>query len=323
MISDSVFAGLDNKVEELVSKGHRPSTARTYASVQHRYLRFCSTYGLSPLPATEHNILRFIAHLSHSITHASMLVYLSAVRALHIQYSLPPPSLTAPRIKLALKALSNLSPEVKQALPITFPIMQGFLAHLSSSLEDLSLWACMSSLFFGCRRAGELAPSRVQLAAGEPYPLVRDLVFLNAPKAILLYLARTKTTPHGLTVVLGCSGHKVCAYCAIIRYFHARGIVNTTNIVSPLFMINGSPMTKEYLIARQNVLLKVNGIDHRGYTPHSYRSGSATTLALNGVSEGIIQKTGAWRSLCYRRYIRHSVEAQAKVAQMHVSPFSF
>ncbi len=310
------------RVEELVNKGHRPSTARTYASIQHRYLRFCSTYDLIPLPATEHNILRFIAHLSHSITHSSILVYLSAVRALHVQHDLPHPTLTAPRIKLALKALSNLSPEVKQALPITFPIMQAFLGKLGNSLEDLSLWACMTSLFFGCRRAGELAPSGVQLAQGDPYPMVKDLVFSTAPKAALLYLSRTKTTPHGLTVILGCSGHRVCAYCTLVKYMHLRGVVNTTNIVLPLFMIAGQPMTKEYLLARQNALLRVNGIDCKGYTPHSYRSGCATTLSLNGVNEGIIQKTGVWKSLCYRRYIRQSVVAQASVAKMLVSPFN-
>ena len=309
------------RVEELVNKGHRPATARTYASIQHRYLRFCSTYALIPLPASEHNILRFIAHLSHSLTHSSILVYLSAVRALHVQYTLPPPTLTAPRIKLALKALSQLSPEVKQALPITFPIMQAFMSKLNDSLEDLSLWACMTSLFFGCRRAGELAPSGAQLAQGEPYPRVKDLVFSTAPQAALLYLSRTKTTPHGLTVILGCSGHKVCAYCALVKYLYVRGIVNTTNIFQPLFMVSGQPMTKEYLLARQNVLLRLNGIDCKGYTPHSYRSGCATTLALNGVNEAIIQKTGVWKSLCYRRYIRQSVVAQAKVAQMLVSPY--
>lgn len=300
----------------MVRLGHRPSTARTYASVQQRYLKFCTAYNLLPLPATEHNILRYIAHISQHITHSSVLVYLSAIRSLHVTYSFPPPSLTAPRIKLVLKALSNLSPEVNQALPITFPIMQAFMDKLHWSYNDFCFWSCITCLYYGCRRAGELAPSREQQSSGDPYPLVQDVTFTQSPKAALIHLARTKTTPHGLTVVLGCSGHRVCAYCALIRYLAVRGISNTTKCPQPLFLISGGPMTKEFLIAKQNALLSAIGISPKGYTPHSYRSGSATTLALNGVNESIIQKTGAWRSLCYRRYIRDSIQAQAAVAQL-------
>ncbi len=309
-------------MEDLVKKGHRPSTARTYASIQHKYLHFCSTYNLPPLPATEHNILRYIAHISQTISHSSVNVYLAAVRALHITYALPPPTLTAPRIKLALKALANMEPEVRQAYPITFPIMQAFMQKVTNSLEDLCLWSCMTALYFGCRRAGELAPSRSQLADGAPYPRVLDLTFVSSPKAAILQLHRTKTTPHGLMVVLGCSDNPVCAYCALIQYVNARGVTNTCNNFQPLFSMYGMPMTKEYLMARQSHLLLVNGINPKGYTPHSYRSGAATSLAINGVQEGIIQKTGAWKSMCYRRYIRDNLVAQAKVAKLfppHIS----
>ena len=311
-------------MEELIQSGHRPSTARTYASVHRKYYRFCSTYGLIPLPASEMHVLRFIAHLSQSISYNSMQVYLSALRALHIYHSLPPPPLTTPRIQLVLKALSHLAPEVKQSLPITFAIMQGFQARLSATLENDSLWACMTSLFFGCRRAGELVPSREQLSMGTPYPRVSDLSFITAPvPAALLTIARTKTTPYGCTIVYGCSGHKVCPYCALVTYMNVRGIKCTTYCQLPLFVVaNGEIMSKEYLMNRQKVLLVSMGLSSQGFTPHSYRSGSATQLALNGIAEFRIQKLGLWKSSCYKRYIRESVQTRAKVAEMFVPPSS-
>ena len=85
------FAGLDAQVMDMVRSGHRPSTVRTYSSVQQRYYKFCGAYSLQPLPATEINILRFIAYISSTVSYNSMQVYLAAIRALHIYNAMPPP----------------------------------------------------------------------------------------------------------------------------------------------------------------------------------------------------------------------------------------
>ena len=85
------IAGLDAQVSEMVRSGHRPSTVRTYTSVQQRYLKFCSIHQIVPLPATEINILRFIAYISSTVSYNSMQVYLSAIRALHVYNAFPPP----------------------------------------------------------------------------------------------------------------------------------------------------------------------------------------------------------------------------------------
>ena len=67
---------------------------------------------------------------------------------LHVYHNLPVPLITTPRIQLALKSLSHHAPEVKQALPITFAIMQGFRKLLTNSMQDMALWTCMTVLFF-------------------------------------------------------------------------------------------------------------------------------------------------------------------------------
>ncbi len=277
-----------------------------------------------PLPASELHILRFIAYISETVSFNSMQVYLAAIRALHVYHSLPIPLLTTPRIQLALKSLSHHAPEVKQALPITFAIMKGFKSLLTSSMADMALWACMTLLFFGCRRAGEIVPSLEQMSMGFQYPKVCDVVFNTSPTvAVMVTISRTKTQPKGFTLVLGCSGSDICPYCAIVQYLSARGITQTQVNPAPLLVSNdGSPLTKDNLMHRQKVLLQMLGINTRGFTPHSYRAGGATQLALNGVSEYWIQKSGQWKSMCYRRYIRESITTQAGLTRLFVPPSS-
>ncbi len=300
-----------------------PSTTRTYSSIQRKYFTFCQKYGLIPLPASEMHILRFIAYISETVSFNSMQVYLAAIRALHVYQNLPVPLLTTPRIQLALKSLSHHAPEVKQALPITFAIMQGFRSLLAHTMEDMSLWTCMTVLFFGCRRAGEIAPSNEQMSMGFKYPRVCDLAFSPNPPAAILTISRTKTQPKGFTLVLGCSGSDICPYCALVKYLSARGITDTQVNPGPLFVLNdGSPLNKDYLMSRQKVLLHTLGINSKGFTPHSYRSGGATQLALNGVSEFWVQKSGQWKSMCYRRYIRESITTQAGLTRLFVPPSS-
>ena len=249
-----------------------------------------------------------------------MQVYLAAIRALHVYKDLPVPLLTTPRIQLALKSLSHHAPEVKQALPITYAIMKGFKSLLTNSMEDMALWTCMTLLFFGCRRAGEIVPSNEQMSMGFHYPRVCDVVFNPNPTlAALVTISRTKTQPKGFTLVLGCSGSDICPYCALVRYLRARGITDTQINPGPLLVhIDGSPLNKDYLITRQKVLLHMLGINSKGFTPHSYRAGGATQLALNGVSEYWVQKSGQWKSMCYRRYIRESITTQASLTRLFV-----
>ena len=277
-------------------------------------------YQLQPLPATEINILRFIAYISTTVSYNSMQVYLSAIRALHVYNALPPPLITTPRIALALKSLSHVAPEVRQALPITYAIMTGFRKLLTDSVTDQALWACITCLFFGCRRAGELAPSMQQLAMGYQYPRVCDIQFVkgNTP-AVLLHISHTKTQPKGFTMILGCSGDHICPYCAMLLYLHSRGILDCGSHPGPLFVQpGGSPITKEYLYPIQSHMLQALGINPKGFTLHSYRAGGATQLSINGVHEYWIQKSGQWKSMCYRRYIRESVVTQAGLSKMFI-----
>ena len=315
-----MLAGVDARVNALLSTALRPGTQHTYTSVQNRYIRFCTLYNVTPLPASELTLLRFIAHISTTVSSNSIPVYLAAVRSLHVINSYAPPPLTAPRVQLILKSLANIAPEIKQAVPITFSLLSNMHNLISSSWDDSVLWACMMILFFGVRRAGELVPSQEQVSMGYSVPMVPDLHFVHHPApAAILRIARTKTNVHGINVILGCTGHTICPLCAIVTCLVKRGIVNTSHVNVPLFQLqSGVPMDKSYLMTRLRSFLQNLGLDPKGFTPHSCRSGGATQLALNGASEQLIQKCGQWSSLCYRRYIRESVHTIASYSKKFI-----
>ena len=63
-------------------------------------------------------------------------------------------------------------------------------------------------------------------------------------------------------------------------------------------------MTRPVFVDKIRGLLQEVGIDVSHYAGHSFCIGAATTAAVIGVSDGIIQMLGRWRSDLYTRYIR-------------------
>ncbi len=318
-LSYYVFPGLDHKIGVLLRGGYRPSTKRTYSSVQSRFCKFCSQHNLVAVPASELTILRFIAFITPKVSHNSMPVYLAAIRALHIVNGHPAPPITTPRIQLTLRSLSQTANPIKQAHPITFSIMHKFYNMLSGSQDDLTFWAGITVLFFGCLRASEIVPTVEQYEWGFLPPLVENVQFAPPPeKAVIIKVARTKTKPTGRLIVLGCSGHCVCPYCAMVTHLYSHGIRDTRCLKRPLFLLrDGSVMDKTYVRSRQSVLLAALGISPEGFTTHSYRSGSATSLTINGHFD-LITHVGDWSSLCYMRYIRSPMSALSAIASKFV-----
>ena len=94
----------------------------SYSSAQKRYLSFCETYNLPPLPLSESVTCLFAAFLAHQgLKSQSVSVYLSALRHLQITAGLPA---TWPRLKYVLKGIARVQPlPSARRLPITAAIM--------------------------------------------------------------------------------------------------------------------------------------------------------------------------------------------------------
>jgi len=283
----------------------RLNTRRTYNSAQKRYLEFCHTYKLIPLPANEQVLLLYVAFLyTQGLTHSTVQVYLAAVRSLHVFQGYGNPLEACLRLKQVVKAVHIESAPVNQKLPITFDIMSKLQTVVSNFSDGTMLWCAMLLAFFGCMRASEFT---VNAAFDKSIHIcVSDVSLIDShiPHAIV-FVKKSKTDIYnkGVSLYIGCTSNPIlCAHCSL------RQVVVGRSSESPLFMFtNGSPLSKYVFVRATRLALSLLGYPSHQYSGHSFRAGAATTAASVGMSGHEIQLLGRWRSNAYVRYIRSPI----------------
>jgi hypothetical protein len=97
----------------------------------------------SPLPAEEWTLFLFATWLADDLKAASIKVYLSAVRALHIEQGFPDPLSGCLRLQRVLKGIKRRQGSSSdKRLPITPAIFRAIYSHLDlSQYDDVMFWA--------------------------------------------------------------------------------------------------------------------------------------------------------------------------------------
>lgn len=335
-----VITDLDHDVHGLIMSAHRPSTKRTYMSAQRQYLDFCNYYSLCALPATEQTILRFLAFtqsnqrkfvcgntVSVKPKATTLSVYLSAVNSLHVLKGFKNPPISTPRIKLILKAIDEASSGPSQKAPITYELLHGMLSFIQNIPNALMWKAALTLGFFGTLRGAEYAIQYDSTGNGAlmcPPLLVSHISFgINQGVQYLhVFIPRSKTMPHGMSKVIGCSGTEVCAVCSMWQYLEFRS--TTRGQLSPqdyLFRaVDGSVLDKATLNKQIKYLAGLLSLDPRNYTSHSLRSGSATSAGVRDFSDFEIKQMGGWKSNAYTMYIRNQITHHVHFAKRIAKP---
>ena len=158
--------------------------------------------------------------------------------------------------------------------------------------------AAFSLAFHGLLRVGELvihpnSSSRVLQSS--------EVNVDRAQGAINITITYSKTDQMGRGTVLNISrvGDQTCPLDKIVAFLKVR-----PNITGPFFChFDSSPLTRYQFTAILSKAVKMLKLSNK-YTSHSFRIGASTELALRGFSSDVIQKSGRWRSSCYRSFIR-------------------
>ena len=225
------------------------NTKRTYSSAQRLFLSFCSNHNLlhdngSPCPASELTILRFIGEISDSRQASTLKVYLSAIRALHVQMGFSDPFLNRPCIPMVIKGLRRAKSTLKQPekLPITALVLYSLKLQLDlMKKDDIMLWAACCVAFFGFLRASEFTVPSSGFQPGV-HLSVADISVdaFPLPSTAFVHLSHSKTDQFGkgYSIVLARSDGHICPVAALMSYLHCRGSQD-----GPLFVFeDGSPL---------------------------------------------------------------------------------
>ncbi len=289
------------------------------------FTKFCMIYAIqAPFPVYERLLCYFATYLAkRNLAPQTIKCYLAAVRNAQIAMGLPDPrdQSSMPLLKRIQAGISRIrlqaGKSAKQTrLPITFDILRQICTAWSrSSNHNCGLLCAVATMaFFGFFRLGELLPT-----SRSTWKATTDLAWgdvavddLQSPRMIQIHLKQSKCDQSGVgaDVVVGRTGTDICPVGAITWYLRARG-----DDAGPFFLDHErQTVTKPWFVQQVRTALQDLNLPAHLYAGHSFRIGAATSAALSGVENSLIQTLGRWHSAAFLRYIRTPKSQLASVS---------
>ncbi|KAL5486580.1 hypothetical protein EMCRGX_G019082 [Ephydatia muelleri] len=219
---------------------------------------------------------------------------------MQISLGLPPPSeqSSLPMLKRVLdgirrcKVLGGKSP--RKRLPITTTVLRRIEAPLKedNALEASAFWAIAVTAFFGFFRLGELLVETEADYTPALHLSWGDVAVDVQSKAsmVKIHLKKSKCDQFGkgADILLGRTGCPLCPVAAILSFIGARR--DTPGCF--FWDQQKKPITKSRFVARLRDALSKAGYAEAEFAGHSFRIGAATSAALAGIEDSMIQALG-------------------------------
>ena len=319
------MAGLDQptleaECQQLLKEGLAPTTRSTYSSGQKRFIEFCTHLGKlgpdgSPCPAEEWTLCLFVTHLAQSVQHSTIKVYLSAVRALHIERGLPDPLVDCFRLQRVLRGVKRSRGDAKSVRhPVTDHTLLIIFKALDMNIPDHRMfWAACNLAYFGFLRSSEFTVPNLASFSKESHLSLADIAIdsYESPSCLRLHLKASKTDPFrkGCFIHIGKGNFPLCAIHSLMTYLNDRG-----DKEGPLFLYqDGRSLSRASLTDWLRRILSAAGVPGT-FSSHSFRIGAATVAARNGIPDHLIQALGRWSSNAYQLYIPSPSESLAPLS---------
>ena len=204
------LASLDQAVEQ---SALAPTSQRTYASAQQRYVCFCISFGLAPLP------VQFASHLANeTLAHSTIKGYLSAIRHLQRASGFPDPATSnIPKLEWVIKGIKSTQARAQSSKhtrhPITPHIVKAMGAVWEAQGHHVMLWAAVTLCFFGFLRSGEVILPSDYAFDPATHLTFDDIIVddITKPTLLKLRLKASKTDPFrkGVDIVVGKTNNKL------------------------------------------------------------------------------------------------------------------
>ena len=224
-------------------------------------------------------------------------MYLSGVRALHIEQGFADPLHNCLRLQRVIRGIKRTqgSPSSSR-LPITDDLMLVILKSLNLQLPDHCMfWAACTLGYFGFLPSAEFTVPSLASFSPSVHLGVQDLAVdsSTAPSCIHVTIKASKTDPFrkGCSIHIGLGKYPLCAVHALLAHLAIRG-----DGPRPLFLCqNGQPLSRTLLTNWLRQIMASAGISGN-FSSHSFRIGAATVAGRNGIPDHLIQELGQWKS---------------------------
>ena len=155
------------------------------------YLTFCRALNITPVPLSQNNLARYIAHLATKLSYCSIKQYINVIRIMHLEAGLPSPLGISWHVKSTLMSCKRVLGDThRPKLPITIDLLKAIFSQLDlTEPMHVAFWAACLAAFFSFLRKSNMF---VQ-GPGGPQALLRrqDVSFL--PQGATLTIHHSKT----------------------------------------------------------------------------------------------------------------------------------
>lgn len=288
----------------MIASAWSSNTLRTRNSQWGKYLDYCSSMGLCPLPADCTTVCRFLIVMSRSCKFSTINNYMSAINILHRFYGYPANYRDQFLTKLVLAGLKQrLGTAVEQKIPLTVEQLMEIRDKLPMSEIYMTYWTIIVFGFRTLLRKCNIVPDNMSIC--EHVILRSDVVFYE--NELVINVRSSKTNRYKNKVfqipIRKIDNEWFCVYSLLKRHFNRFDVPNE----SFLFWKRTGSFLKPILYCELLQFLKTAvtwiGLESSDVGLHSLRRSGAAFLHHIGVPLNDIQSVGDWSSMAVLLYL--------------------
>lgn len=292
---DSRLAPLWDRAKKYAATSYSKSTLTSYLGSWVVFDRWCSSHGLTPLPADSNTIALFVTELSNTVKMSTIRLRMAGIAAVHRLGGFDPPPTDTEIVRRVLRGIVREKGAVQTSKePILLEELETIIAALPVNVAGARDRALLLMGWIGAFRRSELAAL-----------LVSDLTRAKDRVVVLVRNSKTDKSGEGQLKVLTLGQREeMCPIRALDRWLGMGGIVEgfIFRMVDRNDCVRAHGLTGAAVanIVRRSVA-RVHEV--KGYSGHSLRHGFVTEGVLREIPPEIIMaQTGHKSAAMLLRY---------------------
>ena len=200
-------------------------------------MSFCRKYSITPFPTTQLTLCYFAAYLSKQVQHATIKLYLAAMRAKQLSRGLEDPLKDTQQVSWLLCSVQRQS-KTRTRLPINpkllllLLLIQSILSNRHLSKYDRYLYATVISIaYFGCLRAGEISYPSTHSFNPKQHLTINDVTIHQSTVKLQLKCSKTDQFRRGATIIIRASKQDICPVQITKQFLHLRKHVHKSDAI--------------------------------------------------------------------------------------------